>query len=434
MTTAVLANLEVHPVADMFPMLTSAELAELAESIAANGLLEPIVVFEGKLVDGRNRLAACEVAGVEPDVVDYPGEPEGLVSWIMAKNLDRRHLTPSQRAMLGARLATLAKGHRPRGERSQTPTQRQAAELVGVGERSIRRARQVLESGDEELVAQVDQGQVAVSAAAQRVKPPVRVQTPAPDDRCPARGTQSECELCPKDDPWAHHFTPTRLGDEIVDISTCIHCGAVEPVEAKPKGRARFDAYYTPEPHARACVRWLAEQDLFRGAGRVLEPSVGDGAWARAVRKRWPDSKIDALDLDPGARGLKDTAVDASTIGDFRRFNEVRIDDGQVDYDLIVGNPPYDADLILPWLSRSLRMSRVVAYLLRETITGTDARLSFWLGSRPAWICKVVPRPKWEGPGARDTADFADSVLIVWVRDSDPDVTRWDWIDAGSRR
>ncbi|MEO0600371.1 MAG: ParB N-terminal domain-containing protein [Myxococcota bacterium] len=363
-------SLKVHPVADMFPMLSDKELGELAASIQVNGLLEPVVQHEGQLVDGRNRRKACQIAGVEPDVVDYTGDAEGLTSWIVGKNLHRRHLTPSQKSMIAARIASLPQGHRPVGPRVRIPTQKQAAGMVGASARSVRRARQVLDSGDEALIAQVDAGEVAVSTAAAQVKP-----------------------------------------------------------TASTQGRAEFDAYYTPQLHADACVRWLGER--FKSPRRVLEPAVGDGAWARAARERWPDARIYGLDVDAGARGLNDSALTKSMCGDFMALHGE--DPAERHYDFIIGNPPYKPDLLLPWLARSLKMGHVVAYLLRETITGTDTRLSWWREHRPAYICKVVPRPKWEGPGARPTSDFADSVLIVWT--SKPtEVTRWDWIDAGRPR
>jgi ParB-like chromosome segregation protein Spo0J len=60
----------VHPIADLFPMMTDEELADLAADIKANGLLHPIVVDkEGALIDGRNRARACEIAGVEPTII-----------------------------------------------------------------------------------------------------------------------------------------------------------------------------------------------------------------------------------------------------------------------------------------------------------------------------------------------------------------------------
>ena len=59
--------MKVHPVAEMFPMMTEEELDELAEDIKQNGLLNPIIKDKDDvLIDGRNRLEACKRAGVEP--------------------------------------------------------------------------------------------------------------------------------------------------------------------------------------------------------------------------------------------------------------------------------------------------------------------------------------------------------------------------------
>jgi len=99
---------EVHPVADLFPMLADDELAELAEDIKARGLLQPPVLdVEGRLLDGRNRLAACDLAGVEPTFITYDGDdPDG---YALAVNVARRHLSKGQQAMVVARAASVFK-------------------------------------------------------------------------------------------------------------------------------------------------------------------------------------------------------------------------------------------------------------------------------------------------------------------------------------
>ncbi|WP_413471415.1 ParB N-terminal domain-containing protein [Streptomyces sp. MB09-02B] len=66
--------IQTHPTADMFPMLSADELNDLAESIKTEGQHEAIVLSaNGVLLDGRNRLAACEIAGVEPRFTTYTG-------------------------------------------------------------------------------------------------------------------------------------------------------------------------------------------------------------------------------------------------------------------------------------------------------------------------------------------------------------------------
>jgi ParB-like chromosome segregation protein Spo0J len=89
----------IHPVAALFPMLPDDELDDLAADIRERGLLQPLTLSaDGRfLLDGRNRLAACERAGVEPAFVHYDGND--LTGFIIGANVHRRHLTKGQRAM-----------------------------------------------------------------------------------------------------------------------------------------------------------------------------------------------------------------------------------------------------------------------------------------------------------------------------------------------
>jgi ParB-like nuclease domain len=88
----------VHPIADLFPMMTDDELTDLAADIKANGLIHPIVVDkDGFLIDGRNRDKACQIAGVEPATVLFEGDDPR--AYIIANNIFRRHLTKGQQAM-----------------------------------------------------------------------------------------------------------------------------------------------------------------------------------------------------------------------------------------------------------------------------------------------------------------------------------------------
>lgn len=92
-----------HPACLAFPLLPEAELKELAADIKLRGLLNPVVLYQGKVLDGRNRLAACEKAGVEPRFVEWEGEGSPT-EWVIATNLIRRQLTASQRAVVAVDL------------------------------------------------------------------------------------------------------------------------------------------------------------------------------------------------------------------------------------------------------------------------------------------------------------------------------------------
>jgi ParB-like chromosome segregation protein Spo0J len=87
--------LEFHPLADIFPLVEGQDFAELVDDIREHGLHEPIVVYEDKVLDGRNRLRACEVAGIEPTFTVYSGDDP--VAYVVSLNLRRRHLDTSQR-------------------------------------------------------------------------------------------------------------------------------------------------------------------------------------------------------------------------------------------------------------------------------------------------------------------------------------------------
>lgn len=90
----------VHPAAELFPLMDDEQLAELAEDIRANGLIHPVVIFGGRILDGRNRWRACERAGVQPTTTHYGGDSP--VAYAISVNQKRRHLTPAQRASVAA--------------------------------------------------------------------------------------------------------------------------------------------------------------------------------------------------------------------------------------------------------------------------------------------------------------------------------------------
>lgn len=96
--------MEAHPAANIFPMMDDVRLQELADDIKANGLRVPIQVLDGKVIDGRNRMKACEIAGVQPrfEHIDAGSNPWQL-AW--ALNGQRRDLTTDQRYILWAECA-----------------------------------------------------------------------------------------------------------------------------------------------------------------------------------------------------------------------------------------------------------------------------------------------------------------------------------------
>ncbi len=94
--------MKVHPAAELLPLMSEEELAALTEDIRQHGLLEEIETADGMILDGRNRLKACTAAKVEPRFGEAQMNGSTPTEWVLSKNLHRRHLSTSQRAMVAA--------------------------------------------------------------------------------------------------------------------------------------------------------------------------------------------------------------------------------------------------------------------------------------------------------------------------------------------
>jgi ParB-like chromosome segregation protein Spo0J len=116
------------------------------------------------ILDGRNRLRACEAAGIKPRFEPLAAGLDAA-DYVLDKNVQRRHLDTRQRAFAAAKIATLRQGHSRTGNFAGLPTQAEAAKKLNVGERRVRSARVVVDRGVSELQEAVRDGKVSIAAA-----------------------------------------------------------------------------------------------------------------------------------------------------------------------------------------------------------------------------------------------------------------------------
>ncbi len=173
------AELGFHPLADVFPLLEGEAFDTLIADIKARGLLLSITLYEGQILDGRNRWRACRVLGIDPKREEYTGTDPG--AWVWSMNAERRQLTVSQRAIAKAKLLKLTHGGYRHGladrstvesqvlpgglENDHEKTIKEAAKEASIGHSSLERAKRILQEGTEEMIKAVESGKLTVKAA-----------------------------------------------------------------------------------------------------------------------------------------------------------------------------------------------------------------------------------------------------------------------------
>jgi len=117
--------LQPHVLADIFPQMPQPEFEELMADIAANGLIDPVWLYQDQILDGRHRYRACCELGIKCDFQEYVGDSPA--SFVLSKNLQRRDLNRGQRAIVSLELE-------PYLAAEAKERQRQAGSKYGVGQ------------------------------------------------------------------------------------------------------------------------------------------------------------------------------------------------------------------------------------------------------------------------------------------------------------
>ena len=141
-------RLSQHPISAAFPAMLETDFTALVNDIRANGQRLPIMVYDNQVLDGRHRYRACQQLGIARSSRSSPAPIRSSV--VLFLNLQRRHLTESQRAMVAAELANLDRGGDRRSTKfkgSREPSKKKAcsiedtAKKLDVSPKSVKRAR-----------------------------------------------------------------------------------------------------------------------------------------------------------------------------------------------------------------------------------------------------------------------------------------------------
>src|SRR5437762_7214601 len=85
---------EQHLLGRLLPPMAPDDFQRLAADIAAHGLLEEIVLYQGTILDGWSRYRACQARGIKPRFREFTSHDP--VAYVLSRNVQRRHLSVVQ--------------------------------------------------------------------------------------------------------------------------------------------------------------------------------------------------------------------------------------------------------------------------------------------------------------------------------------------------
>ena len=208
---------------DLIPPLNEEELKLLEESLAADGCESPLIVWNGVIIDGHNRYAICRKHNIPFPIQEKNFDTrEEVMLWMLRNQLGRRNLNNYQRSELALRTepllreaakkkqATSTGGQEPRlletsrkAER-KIHTDKELANLAGVSDNTIRKARRIVKDADDAVKRELRQGKLTVNKAYTDLVEKARADEPKICDRDEKKlGTATEitalnpAEPCP---------------------------------------------------------------------------------------------------------------------------------------------------------------------------------------------------------------------------------------------
>lgn len=168
--------MKIHPYCEMFPEFQREDWGAFVADVKRHGLRDPIVTFDGKILDGRSRVKACKESGRKIRTVEFGGTEDEALAFVMSHNLHRRHLTPGQKAVIVDRWMQkrASKSSETNGKsisaRERATTVREAAAGAGIAHTTLTNIRSIRESGAIGLYDKVARGDLEVTVAAREAK------------------------------------------------------------------------------------------------------------------------------------------------------------------------------------------------------------------------------------------------------------------------
>lgn len=202
--------------------MSDEDFQSLKDSIEAVGVLNPITLFEGQVIDGWHRYqAATELMMDCPSVeLDPAIDPKGFV---IGQNKARRHITLAQLGIAVSAVHRWAPAGKPRTE-CEVKTNAEMAKLAGVSERTISQAKEVQEKAAPEVVEAVKAGTIGLPKAVAIAKLPKAEQAAAIEKPLPKKEKRTLAGELARVQPTdlEGYSEADRLRDELTELGQLV--------------------------------------------------------------------------------------------------------------------------------------------------------------------------------------------------------------------
>lgn len=187
--------MKFRPEAEVWPLMSDDQLKSLAADIDQRGQLNPIFLYEGDILDGRNRWLAITRYCVNTKPKFDDAVTDSPIEFVVSLNEKRRHLSDSQRQLAAAKALPFyedeANKRKAEAGRKSAPgrpaevksgpigpqlpaephrARDDAAKAFGTSDRGVQRGKSVLDKGSKKLVDAVETGGLSLGKAEEIVK------------------------------------------------------------------------------------------------------------------------------------------------------------------------------------------------------------------------------------------------------------------------
>lgn len=139
------SELKPHRLAEIVPAASEADYASLLDGIREHGQREPVVLYEGLILDGRTRYRACAELDIEPVTREFGSRAtDGAdpLAYVIDSNR-RRHMNTTEKAKAAAKLVEEwgdLRSSRNRDDSGSGSAHARAAKMLGVGSSAVHQA------------------------------------------------------------------------------------------------------------------------------------------------------------------------------------------------------------------------------------------------------------------------------------------------------